>query len=421
MKTFGIYAIINKKNRKMYIGQTKSSFSKRWTDHKTMLKKKVHHNARLQNAWNKYGELSFEFKKVHICDEMDILNDLERYYIKKYDTFNNGYNMTLGGDYLNGEMTEETRLKIVKSVRDAILKKSDFTEDQIIQVKELLASQKALTVKKIAEITGIGEKTIYNIKTLRSWTNIREDLNDIIKNNNDKEIRNNKIIEDLNTYNYTLNELSLKYDLSEENIRYILKKTNYAKIFKTVNDRRLCDKFKVGIENGITTYSEMEKYLNKTRATIKNCLTRQGLGDEYLKLTKKRKPTDMNSGCKGINYDVMSKQWYLRINFEGKQIPIGKFEYLKDAIDVKSQLEVFVENNDIDSIMEIKKLYTKPQCEKKKILCINLADASSIEIEGINVAGRLLGIPSNSISKVLRGVRKTTHGFTFKYVNSKIE
>lgn len=35
------------------------------------------------------------------------LDELEQYYIKKYDTFNNGYNSTEGG--FSGKLSEETK------------------------------------------------------------------------------------------------------------------------------------------------------------------------------------------------------------------------------------------------------------------------------------------------------------------------
>jgi len=45
----------------------------------------------------------------------DRLNELEMYYIKKYDTFNNGYNSTEGG--YNGKLSEETKQKISDSLK----------------------------------------------------------------------------------------------------------------------------------------------------------------------------------------------------------------------------------------------------------------------------------------------------------------
>lgn len=79
---FGIYSITNVVTGDMYIGQTIQDFEKRWKSHISALNRGDHDNDYLQRSWNKYGEDAFKFKAIHYCDELDILNDLEKYYIK---------------------------------------------------------------------------------------------------------------------------------------------------------------------------------------------------------------------------------------------------------------------------------------------------------------------------------------------------
>jgi len=50
-----IYAIKNSDNNKIYIGSSKS-FYKRLNKHINNLRKNIHSNNHLQNAFNKYGE-----------------------------------------------------------------------------------------------------------------------------------------------------------------------------------------------------------------------------------------------------------------------------------------------------------------------------------------------------------------------------
>lgn len=89
----GIYKIINKINNKCYIGSTKN-FKKRFQRHLQMLRKNCHHSIKLQRSYNKYGEDNFIFEIVEECPYIkDIIIDKENYYIKKFNSKENGYNI----------------------------------------------------------------------------------------------------------------------------------------------------------------------------------------------------------------------------------------------------------------------------------------------------------------------------------------
>ena len=405
----------------MYIGQTIRDFESRWKEHKRALKNNCHDNEYLQRSWNKYGEDAFEFKAIHYCDELDNLNDLEKYYIKKYDTFHNGFNMTEGGDYFLNEIPEEIRKKTLENLKKAIRERSDYTEHQIAKVKEMLSEleNNPISIKKISKLTGVRETVVYNVKNLNSWIDVRSDLNEKIKQLNAIEIRNKNIVKDLYTYNYSLEELCDKYALKESNIRTILRKENvkdYKKIFREVKNTRIKQKFLDGIEKGIETFTDMENFTGYSRYILETMCKREGLQEQYLRLRKVKTPNMYESKEKGINYDIKAKSWYLRITFNGKQIPIGHFKTEKEAIDVKKQLIPYIENNDYDSILKIKTLYTKEGIPKKFIKAINLEDNSEEIIEGIGVCARKLDIPRKSIEKVLQGKQLTAYGYTFSYM-----
>jgi predicted GIY-YIG superfamily endonuclease len=93
--SIGIYKIENLINGKIYIGQS-IDIEKRWSVHKAELNRNYHCNNHLQNAWNKYGEENFEFVIIEECDNSQ-LNEREIYWIDKYGSYINGYNLTSGG------------------------------------------------------------------------------------------------------------------------------------------------------------------------------------------------------------------------------------------------------------------------------------------------------------------------------------
>lgn len=74
---------------------------------------------RMDNAIKKYGAKAFEFEilvQIYGSTKEDLrksLDELETYYIKKYDSYHTGYNMTEGGSGSTGcFQTEESRKKI---------------------------------------------------------------------------------------------------------------------------------------------------------------------------------------------------------------------------------------------------------------------------------------------------------------------
>lgn len=98
--TSGIYMVINLINNKKYIGQSKN-IKKRFQSHHLVDYKNPNscvYNTKFYQAIRKYGIENFQVEVLQLCDEKD-LDDLEIYYIKKFDTFKNGYNSTEGGQF----------------------------------------------------------------------------------------------------------------------------------------------------------------------------------------------------------------------------------------------------------------------------------------------------------------------------------
>lgn len=100
-----IYKIENTINNKIYIGQTSRGIKSRWRQHKYAATHTQEHNFVLYNAMNKYGIDNFNISAICeiSCDNRDDLNDLlnnlEIYYIDKYNTLiPNGYNLSPGGN-----------------------------------------------------------------------------------------------------------------------------------------------------------------------------------------------------------------------------------------------------------------------------------------------------------------------------------
>lgn len=79
MKISGIYIILNKVNNKWYVGSSRDIIGDRWPSHKRQLRRDIHYNPYLQNAWNKYGEENFEFHVVELVEESLLLIIEQKY------------------------------------------------------------------------------------------------------------------------------------------------------------------------------------------------------------------------------------------------------------------------------------------------------------------------------------------------------
>lgn len=103
----GVYCISCQGDSKQYIGLSKD-IMRRLSVHFTDLANNTHPNEHLQSAWNKYGARSFY---VSVLDYNSVdLGDREIEWISAFDSFNNGFNKTPGGDGIT-ELSEEDAKK----------------------------------------------------------------------------------------------------------------------------------------------------------------------------------------------------------------------------------------------------------------------------------------------------------------------
>ena len=91
-----IYKITNTINGKSYIGQTIQNVKERFYQHCATKCSKAVSDMAIHRAIKKYGKSNFTVEVIEEIDSAN-LNDRERYWIKYYNSYNNGYNSTKGG------------------------------------------------------------------------------------------------------------------------------------------------------------------------------------------------------------------------------------------------------------------------------------------------------------------------------------
>ena len=121
----GIYKITNNINNNSYIGQS-INIENRWIHHKNYPKENGHYPLYL--AFEKYGIENFSFEIIEECKPEE-LNEKEIYWIKYYNTFNQGYNQTEGGQgaaNLNIKLSNEDVNEIYNLLKNTTISQKEI-------------------------------------------------------------------------------------------------------------------------------------------------------------------------------------------------------------------------------------------------------------------------------------------------------
>lgn len=107
MRNWIIYSAKNLVTGERYIGKTKQGLARRKGEHmyRFRLGERTH---RLYDAMREYGAENFKFEALCSCLTDEALNEMERHFMSKYDTIENGYNMYDA----DGGVGEETKQKL---------------------------------------------------------------------------------------------------------------------------------------------------------------------------------------------------------------------------------------------------------------------------------------------------------------------
>lgn len=137
MSIYSIYKSTNKINGKTYIG-----FDSNWPQRKQQHnrycfnKNSGSYSCFFHNALRKYGIDNFEWEVIYQSkDGQHCLKKMETHFIEQYNTFNDGYNMTLGGEGVLGyKLSEESKNKISiskKGTKASLETKKLFSEQRM--------------------------------------------------------------------------------------------------------------------------------------------------------------------------------------------------------------------------------------------------------------------------------------------------
>lgn len=95
-----IYKITCKTTQKIYIGKSESTVEERWKGHcrAAFLESHGDYNFPFHRAIRKYGINDFIVETIDECNNSEKLKEKEIYWISYYNSYEEGYNATRGGD-----------------------------------------------------------------------------------------------------------------------------------------------------------------------------------------------------------------------------------------------------------------------------------------------------------------------------------
>jgi group I intron endonuclease len=151
-----IYKITNTINNKMYIGQTTQGLLQRQREHVSRFNR-GERDHKLYLAFRKYGIDAFKFEVICVALDASYLNELEVAFIAEYNSYDKGYNMTVGGD----TVSEETRQKL----------------SSIFKGRKITWYDKIVETKRVNGTLGNGSKTTYKVQTPNGILHTGDNLN----------------------------------------------------------------------------------------------------------------------------------------------------------------------------------------------------------------------------------------------------
>lgn len=119
----GIYKITCKKNNKFYVGSA-VNICKRWSVHLNELRNNIHSNTYMQNAFNMYGEKSFDFEIIETVFDVNFLIKREQDWLDKLKPYDRkiGFNiLKMASNSLGHKTSNKTKEKLKRVLNKPVL------------------------------------------------------------------------------------------------------------------------------------------------------------------------------------------------------------------------------------------------------------------------------------------------------------
>lgn len=237
MKIYEIYKVTNTITNKIYIGYTSIGIENRLHKHNTNALSGG--QTKFYNSIRKYGIDKFYWIVIDSSDNEKDIQEKEKFWINYYDSFNNGYNMTLGGD--GGNICKKLPVDkynkwiekiIINSTGENNSNYSGYTDDEIVNygVEHFIKynfnwlQNKWLDLCKEKKIPQHFSKFRFEGE---GWKGFRK-----------------RIANKLNELGYNYSDIDIKYTRTEEHIKNLSENNKKPRNWYFNDELKLCKKIK---------------------------------------------------------------------------------------------------------------------------------------------------------------------------------
>lgn len=265
----GIYKI-NFPNQKSYIGLSANIQQRMITHNKT------HDDLPVHKAIEKYGlkEEYIEILEQFDVENRELLQEREKYWINKFNTYHYGYNLTEGGDGApcgtansSAKLNQETLDELIKELIDNKIYIKDLSKkygisaraiSDINQGKSYFNKDLSYPLRPDTRFTSEKMKKITGIEKGSSMFN-QEQLNQIIEDLKNSKLTIKEISKKFNCCENTITKINNGNHYCQDNIDYPIRKR--SKRTSKISEEDLLTIFKLLKETNLT-FNQIAKNFN---------------------------------------------------------------------------------------------------------------------------------------------------------------
>lgn len=249
-----IYIIKNTINDKVYVGQTTMSIEDRFKQHLNHSKSK--NSYEFYQAISELGEENFYIESLEENIDIKDLDVREVYWIKQYDSFDNGYNSTPGG-----------RARHENKILDVDIIIQNLANGMSVEAVSEMLNVHCMTINRALKANGYKTASYYK---KAGW---RSELNKKIDRNSVKE---------LYLKGYSHNEIANHLDINQRTVSRIIKELG-------INKKKIIDYATIDLDEYFKDYSLYEQGIIQKKFILNKYGLNQNSHQTILKIINKTK------------------------------------------------------------------------------------------------------------------------------------